>query len=208
MIRRAFLPAVTRPGELLIILSLALFSYLLVAQTVRHGDASPTRPNAFRSPMVIETVFPANPSLWMDTDSLAGFKPGRSTHGKLGEWFSTPEWYALGKFTCDGVSIRGDALSDGSWNDAGLTMRIKPLSGAFLVMLAATLHNPELNPDKTATVSFEVLNRDSVIAQDSLRIQTKDQGKGGHSGNVKLVLSKNQLASATKLRITTTTADD
>ena len=105
MIRRAFLPAVTRARELLIILSLTLFSYLLVAQTVRHGDASPTRPNAFRSPMVIETVFPANPSLWMDTESLAGFKPGRPTHGKLGEWFSTPEWYALGKFTCDGVSL-------------------------------------------------------------------------------------------------------
>ena len=195
--------------RLLVLLGLALFSYLLVAQTVRQADASalPALPNAFRSPMVLETVFPANPSLWMDTDSLAGFKSGRSIRGKLGKRFSIPEWYALGKFTCDGVSLRGDARSDGSWNDAGLTMRVKPQRGAFLVMLAATIHNSELNPDKTATVSFEVFNTDGVIAKDSVRIQTKDNGRGGHSGNVKLVLSKNQLASATKLRITTTTAD-
>jgi hypothetical protein len=194
---------------LLLILSLAVFSYLLAVPTAGQSDAGnrPALPNAFRSPMVIETAFPANPSLWMDTDSLAGFQPGRSNRGELGKWFSIPEWYALGKFTCDGVSLRGDARSDGSWNDAGLTMRVKPQRGAFLVMLAATIHNSELNPDKTATVSFEVFNTDGVIAKDSVRIQTKDNGRGGHSGNVKLVLSKNQLASATKLRITTTTAD-
>jgi hypothetical protein len=195
--------------RLLVFLGLAVFSYLVVAQTVGQGDASaaPALPNAFHSPMVIETVFPASPSLWMDKDSLAGFKPGRSTHGKLGKWFSTPEWYALGKFTCDGVSLRGDARPDGSWNGAGLTMRVKPQSGAFLVMLAATIHNPERNPDKTATVSFEVLKSGDVIAKDSVRIHTKDNGRGGHSGTVKLMLSKNQLASATKLRITTTTAE-
>jgi hypothetical protein len=195
--------------RLLVLLGLALFSYLVVAQTVRQADASalPALPNAFHSPMVIETVFPANPSLWMDTDSLAGFKSGRSVHGKLGKRFSIPEWYALGKFTCDGVSLRGDARSDGSWDDAGLTMMVTPLSGAFLVTLHATIHNPKPNPDKTATVHFEVLHGDDVIAKDSCVIATKDNGRGGHSGNVKLMLWKDELASATKLRTTITTAN-
>jgi hypothetical protein len=51
--------------RLLVLLGLALFSYLVVAQTVRQADASalPALPNAFHSPMVIETAFLANPSL-------------------------------------------------------------------------------------------------------------------------------------------------
>jgi len=165
-------------------------------------------PNAFRSLMVLETPFPANPSLWMDTDSLAGFKSGRSIQGKLGTRFSTPDWYALGKFTCDGVSLRGDARPDGSWNNAGLTMMVKPLTGAFLVTLDATIHNLTPSSDKTATVSFEVLSGEDVIAKDSCRIATRDNGRGGHSGNVKLVLWRDELASATKLRTTMTTVDD
>jgi hypothetical protein len=194
--------------RLLVLLGLALFSYLVVAQTVGRTGASalPALPNAYHSPMVIETAFPANPSLWMDTDSLAGFKSGRSIHGKLGKRFSIPEWYALGKFTCDGLSLRGDAKSDGSWGDAGLTMMVKPLSGAFLVTLGATIHNSMPDHDKTATVHFEVLNGHGVIAKDSCRIETRDTGRGGHSGHVELVLWRDELASATKLRTTMTTA--
>ena len=101
--------------RLLVLLCLALFSYLVVAQTFGQGRRSvlPAPLNAFRSPMVLETPFPANPSLWMDTDSLAGFKSGRSIQGKLGTRFSTPDWYALGKFKCDSVSLPGRLGSPG-----------------------------------------------------------------------------------------------
>jgi hypothetical protein len=195
--------------RLLVLLGLGLFSYLVVAQTVRQSDGSAVSalPNAFRSPMVLETAFPADPSLWMDTASLAGFKSGRSTNGKLGMRFSIPEWYALGKFTCDGLSLRGDARSDGSWENAGLTMMVKSLSGAFLVTINATIHNPKPDLGKTATVFFEVLNGQDVIAKDSCRIDTRDTGRGGNSGNVRLVLWRDELASATKLRTTLTTVD-
>jgi len=196
--------------RILLLLGLAVSSYLVVAQTVRRADASalPALPNAFRSPMVIETVFPANPSLWMATESLAGFGSGSSIHGALGKPFSTPEWYALGRFTCDGMSLRGDARPDGSWNLAGLTMKVKPLSGAFLVTLDATIYNPTSNPHKAATLFFEVLNGESVIAKNSCKIKTRDARKGGHSGDVRLVLRRDELASATKLRTTMTTIDD
>lgn len=195
--------------RLLLLLGLALFSYLVLAQTVRtdHSRAKPVA-NTFASPMVIETAFPADPSLWMDTESLAGFKSGRSTHGALGTRFSIPEWYALGRLTCDGLSFRADARPDGSWDNAGLTMMVKPLSGAFLVTLDATIHNPTPSPDKTATVFFEVLRGEDVIAKDSCIIATRDRGRGGHSGNVKLVLWRDEMASATKLRTTMTTVDD
>ena len=196
--------------QLLVLLGVVLSSYLVVAQTVRPGGASAAtaHPDAFRSPMVIETVFPADSSLWMETDSLGGFKSGRSIHGKLGKWFSIPEWYALGKLTCDGVSLRGDARSDGSWGGAGLTMKVKPQSGEFLVTLDATIYNPTSNPDKIATLAFELLKGDAVIAKESCAIETKDNGRGGHSGNVKLWLWKDELASTTKLRVTMTTVND
>ena len=196
--------------RILVVLGLAVSSYLMVAQAVKQAreSALPTLPNVFHSPMVIETVFPANPSLWMATDSLAGFGSGKSIHGALGKQFSTPEWYALGRFTCDGMSLRGDARSDGSWNLAGLTMNVKPLSGAFLVTLGATIYNPTSNPHKTATLSFEVLNAKNVVAKESCRIQTRDTRKGGQGGNVRLVLQRDELASATKLRTTMTTIDD
>lgn len=196
--------------RLLVLLSLALASYLVVAQTVRRADASTlVLPfNAFRSPMVIETVFPADPLLWMETGSLRGFQSGTSIHGKLGKRFSIPEWYALGKLTCDGVSLRGEARPNGSWDDPGLTMKVRPVSGQFLVTLDATIYNPKPNHDKRATVSFELLKGIDVIARDSCTIRTKDKGRGGHSGNVKLMLWKDDLASATKLRTTMTTVDD
>lgn len=191
-----------------ILLGLLLFSYLVVAQIAGHADASvrPLLPNAFRSPMVLETAFPADSSLWMDTDSLAGFKSGRSIRGALGQRFSTPEWYALGRFSCDGVSFRGDARSDGTWNNAGLTMMVKPLTGAFLVTLDATIHNQRPDLNHTATVLFQVMNGEDVIAKDSCRIDTRDNGRGGHSGSVRLVLWRDELARATTLRTTMTMA--
>ena len=76
------------------------------------------------------------------------------------------------------------------------------------------VHAPERIPiaskarnDKTATVYFEVLNDQDIIAKDSCRIDTRDTGRGGHSGAVKLVLWRDELASATKLRTTMTTVD-
>jgi hypothetical protein len=84
---------------------------------------------------------------------------------------------------------------------------VKSLSGAFLVTISATIHNPKPDLGKTATVFFEVLNAQDVIAKDSCRIDTRDTGRGGNSGNVRLVLWRDELASATKLRTTLTTVD-
>ncbi len=194
--------------------SVLMLAGVLGAQTVKQGEASavPVIPNAFNSPMVIETVFPAaDPSLWMEFQSLEEFKPGKSTHGKLGKWFSVPEWYALGKFTCDGVSLREEAKKNGTWEEPGLRMRVRWLgTGAAEraeVTVEATLYNPKNNHDKMVTLHFEVLSGENSIAVASLTMKAPDNAKSGNNGDVTFVFSKDELRSAMKLRITITTKD-
>ena len=80
------------------------------AQTVKQGDpnAPVADPTEFHSPMVIETVFaPADPSLWKSDE----WTPTKPKPWRSGE-FTTAEYYDLGKYSCDGLSIRNG--SDGA----------------------------------------------------------------------------------------------
>ena len=53
-----------------------------------------------------------------------------------------------------------------------------------------------------------MLKGEEVIAKDFCIINTKDNGRGGHTGYVNFILWKAELASATKLRTTMTTIND
>src|SRR5262245_63879596 len=85
-----------------VLCSLPLVFTDLPAQTARQGDPNAARTaTEYHSPMILDTVFPAtDSSLW----------------GK-GEWFTVDEYHELGRFTCDGVSLKSHYLpSDEHWD--------------------------------------------------------------------------------------------
>ena len=85
----------------------------LAGQTVRQGTAQevPAAANAFQSPMILETIFaPADQSLWVSDE----WTPSKPKPWKSGD-FTTPEYYALGKFSCDGILLQ-NGNRHGPWS--------------------------------------------------------------------------------------------
>jgi len=156
-------------------------------QTARQGDPAqyPADPNAYRSPMVLDTIFAAGDrSLWKD-----------------GKWFTLHEWWELGRFTCDGVGLRGGNDRKKKW-DEGLEMRVHDLPGGNLeVRMRVGVRNPRNNHDKIVSVFLEVLNGEDLVASDSLRIQAEDDGDV-HDAKLKWTIPTSSLRPTTKLRIT------
>lgn len=164
------------------------------AQTATQGDpAKVTDPNAFHSPVIVETVFPAaDRSLWNN-----------------GKEFSIPEWWELGKLSCDGVYFRSDSDRKTKWDPAiKLKVRDSPGGNVEIKMMVA-VQNPKHNHDKMVTLLLEVVDGDDVLASQSVRIKAPDNGEGQQEENVRftLPLSSLKLVPMTKLRITMRTQD-
>jgi len=120
---------------------------LVSAQVARQGTkGTPVADTIFTSPMVIDTRFVVT---W---------------RGKK-DTYDVPEYHDLGKFTCDGVSLRSyNDSRRGIWK-RGLTIvadRLKPNEPVKLKMYVA-IHNPKHNHDKSVTVIFEIREGDQTV---------------------------------------------
>jgi len=145
--------------------------------------------------MILDTVFAAaDRSLW----------------GRVGHWFTIPEYHELGRFTCDGVSLRASPRDrKGKW-DSGLEMTARPLGDDEVeVKIKATAHNPRGNHDKFVKLHFDVLNGEDVVRSATMKpIKCPDRGDE-EEGEVTITLQSNTLKAdpITKLRITMLTVD-
>jgi hypothetical protein len=163
----------------------------------------------------MEVVFPiGDPSRWMRIKSMQHFSPGSSLG--LAAWpptlnkeTSIPEWYALGKYTCDGVSLREEVKKQGAeWEEPGL--RISELrhlpNGNYEVTLEATLFNPKGNTDRLVTLSYDVLDSNSQVLQSANRsYKLVAKAKSGENADVVLLVSPDEVKRITALRLTMTT---
>lgn len=169
--------------------ALVVFFFVVAvpAQTAKQGDAAslPADPTEFHSPMVLETAFAA----------------GDRTLWNGGKAFSLPEWWELGKYKCDGVSVRMDPDRKRQW-DPGLEMRVRDVPGQKVeVKLEIGVRNPKHNLDKMVDLFLEVMNGEEVIGSKSLSIKAKDNGEGNQE-DIKWTFPANELHPSTKLRIT------
>jgi hypothetical protein len=166
-------------------------------QTAKQGDPGhPADQTVFTSPMVLETAFAASDrSLWKRRDLREG---GR-------DWFTVPEYQQLGKFRCDGVSLRGDTDRKHEW-DSGLYMSARELpDGGVDVGIWAKVFNPRQNHDKLVTLFLEVVNGETVSAKVAMPpIKVRDRAEP-EDGKASLLLPASALLPTTKLRITVTT---
>lgn len=169
------------------------------AQTVKQGAGSPAEQTSFNSPMVLETEFAAaNRSLW---EPSQGHEPGA--------WFSTEEYHALGRFSCDGVYLRKDFNGKhGTWK-SGLEMAVLPAEGGNLtVKVRAAADNPDDNHDRKVDILIEVVNGDKVIATASPSKVIEEGNSKYFTTNFSLPAALLRSAPATKLRMTVKTAWD
>jgi hypothetical protein len=176
-----------------------ILSVTVLGQTAKQGDASQI-PRCFHSPMVLETVFAAaDRTLWTKKD--------RHESGR--DWFTVPEYHALGRFTCDGVSLR-DPTKNGEWRP-GLFLSARDLpDGNVDVGIFVKVRNPGANSDKLVKLSFEVLNGDEVVASATMEPINVEDNARGDDGEVRLTVpaAALRIEPMTKLRITMTTRDD
>src|SRR6267142_5543949 len=115
--------AVSLVGRLLTIFTVVS---TLPAQEVKQGTFGEAGSIEFTSPMILKTVFAA-------TD--------RSLWGK-GDWFAVDEYRNLGKFTCDGVSIRRHYRHRHETWDAGLEVSVRSkISDTVQVRTRITVRN-------------------------------------------------------------------
>ena len=176
--------------------SMAILGNNAAAQTARQGDPNTRAASTeFHSPMILETVFaPAERSLW----------------GK-GGWFTVKEYFELGRFTCDGVSLRNDySLRKGTW-DTGLQMRaMKVDEGRVRVEIRAIVHNPRHNHDKLVNLFFEILNSDTLIESVRMPPIKVEDNTDEVDNEIAVVLPIDALKTdpMTTLRITMTTVDE
>lgn len=166
-----------------------------LGQTATQGDpAKVTNPTEFHSPMVLETAFPSENAL----------------HG--GRWVSLPEWVELGKFTCDGVALKGDRDESFYWDRLnaehwypGLKMKMQQLAnGNVGIDLQVRVNNPKHNEDKIVNVRVEIVNGVEVVAAEQARIKAKDNGKA-NDALLTAVFPRASIRPTTNLRITMTT---
>ena len=165
------------------------------AQVARQGtaDTSPD-PNAFKSPMVVEASFvAADRSIWGDKS-----------------WHEGPDYKALGKYTCDGVALRGDPDRKTKEVATGLAMRARELPGDKLeVTIGLWLLNPSHNHDKLVTILVEVLDGAEVVARTTLGpIEVEDKGHAQARTFPFVIPTAVIKTDAMKMRLTMTTKDD
>jgi len=192
----------------LMVISGIFIAALAAAQTARQGTAEevPEAGTSFHSPMILETTFaPADRSLWVSDE----WTPSDRRPWKSGT-FTTAEYYALGKFSCDGLFFR-NGNRNGSWN-TGLLMKVKPKGATTEVTMIAEVTNPGTVHDKTATLLFEVLNGEEVIGTSTIRIKAKMNWRGrmaDYDGETTFSVPTVALKQdpVTQLRITMTTQD-
>jgi hypothetical protein len=167
------------------------------AQVVKQGKPGDSQdPAAFRSPMVIETVFAAaNRTLWNQSS----------------DWFEVPEYKELGKYSCEGIAFHGNLSKDGNDWDSGLSMRVRPRpENRAEVTIRIRLLNPRHNHDKTVTMQLEVMNGTDVVATRKMGpLDVEDKGHA-FTSETTMTLPLDILKSdpITKLRITMTAEDD
>lgn len=183
----------------------------LLAAINSRADESYSR----QSPCVLETNFPvADPSRWMRIKSMEHFASGRSLGltawpRNLGKETSIPEWYALGRYTCDGVSLREEVKARGTeWEEPGL--RISELAhlpnGSYEVTLEATLYNPKGNGDRLVTLDYDLLDQSGQQVQTASRTyKLAGKAKSGENADVVLLLTPDEMRRTVNLRITMTT---
>lgn len=166
------------------------------AQTAKQGDPNvPAVPTEFRSPMIIDTVFAAaDQSLW----------------GK-GSWFTVKDYFALGEFTCDGVSLRNDySIRRGAW-DSGLWLAVKQVDEEYVrVKIRAIAHNPKKNHDKVVNLVFEIMNGEEPLKVVKMPPFTVEDNSDEVDQEVAFMLPVEhiRLEPPPSMRITMTTVDD
>jgi hypothetical protein len=168
-----------------------------------------------RSPCVLETVFPiGDPTRWKRVKSMQHFSAGTSLG--FAAWpnhfekeTSIPEWYALGRYACDGVSLREEVKNRGTeWEEPGL--RISELlhmpTGKYQVTLEATLFNPKGNSDRLVTLAYDVLDSNKQSLQTATRsYKLVAKAKSGENADALLLFMPDELKRVAALRLTITT---
>ena len=133
-----------------------------VALDVQQGAFGAAESSVFNSPMIITTAFAAtNRALWGD-----------------GGWFAVDDYKKLGRFTCEGVSIRRDYSHRGQTWDAGLELAARVKSpGVVQVKARVSVYNPKHNHDKAVTVLLEIMDGDQVLRTATVGpIKIEDNG--------------------------------
>jgi hypothetical protein len=165
---------------------------LVGAQEAKQGVVEEAEHVAFTSPLIL-------------TSSLA------ATHRTLwgtGGWFAIDEYKKLGAFTCDGISLRRNFHSQGSWQP-GFEMAVHAHgSDAVELKTRVTVHNPEHNHDKVVTVQVTILDGDRVIGEQTIGPIDTEEGEE-ESGVASLVLPLSLLSRRPEptVRLTVTAKD-
>ena len=127
-------------------------------------------------------------------------------------YFTTVEYHALSKFSCDGVSVRGDSENGFFWNrpkspqwQSGLAMKQTSFGGDIEVKVLVRLTNPKHNHDKQVMLRLDVLSGDEVVSSATFR-NNVEEGDESVPGTTKLLVPSSKLAGS-RLRITMTTQD-
>jgi hypothetical protein len=173
-------------------------------------------------PCVYETDFPlADAKLWMKVTSLENFSKGTPLKidgrwdmssarffGDGREW-STAEWYALGKTSCDGIYLREEVTSKGArWEEPGLRTEVRRVKSGYEVTVEATLYNPKGNHDKLVTLSYQLLSKEGRLLASGERIQrAPDNAKSGNNADAIFLLSPDEVQEVARLRLSITTKD-
>jgi hypothetical protein len=206
--RRFFKPRLRR-------LRLVPVGTLLIAGLLFRDLSKAEEAFARQSPCLIETAFPlGDASKWNRVKSMEHFEPGKALGlaawpTVLGKETSIPEWYALGRYTCDGVSLREEVKKHGAeWEEPGL--RISELrhlpNGNYEVTLEATLYNPKGNGDRLVTLVYEILDNAKAVIQTAERTYKLDaKAKSGENADAILLVTPADMPRVAALRLTITT---
>ena len=145
------------------------------------------------------------------------FKPGKplgltTWPQHFGTETSIPEWYELGRYTCDGVSLREEVTKHGTmWEEPGLRVSdlVRLPNGNYSVTLEATLYNPKGNQDRLVTLDYVFLDgANQQVGTASRTYKLVAKAKSGENADVGLQLTPDEMHRITKLRLTMTTKPD
>ena len=132
------------------------------ALDVKQGAYGASESSVFSSPMIITTAFAAaDRSLWGN-----------------GDWFSVDDYKDLGRFTCEGVSIRREYSHRRQTWDSGLELAARVKSpGVVQVRARVSVYNPKDNHDKVVTVLLEIMDGDQVLKSATVGpVKIEDNG--------------------------------
>jgi hypothetical protein len=133
--------------------------------------------------------------------------------GKKTEVVSIPEYHDLGKFTCDGVSIRlNNNTRKGTW-EPGLRLRAEMAKDGHIDIDATVwMHNPKNNHDKRVTVILAIVDGQHELHSTTIGpFEVEDHGDWGeHKEHRRFSVPADVVLKqpAPTLRITVITTDD